>query len=161
MRIANSPLPTLIATACLALSAPHFLLAADKPKFETESLRGKVVFLAEVLEEKHDIKSVPEAHDRTLALETPEGKLIPLVEDTRGRAFRVDKRLREMPVELLVRRYAGVPAVQIIRIHEVTKEGLFEVDYWCDICSIAMYELKQCDCCQGPIELRRRKVNGK
>ena len=33
-----------------------------------------------------------------------------------------------------------------------------ELDYWCDICAIAMYELKECECCQGPIELRRRKT---
>ena len=27
-------------------------------------------------------------------------------------------------------------------------------DYWCDICSIPMYEIKPCDCCQGEIRLR-------
>ncbi|MCA9222733.1 MAG: hypothetical protein KDA71_20565, partial [Planctomycetales bacterium] len=79
-----------------------------------------------------------------------------IVEDVRGRAFRRDDRLRKMRVELLVRRYAGVPAVQIIRVFELTDEGRFELDYWCDICAIAMFELKACDCCQGPIELRRR-----
>ena len=29
-------------------------------------------------------------------------------------------------------------------------------DYWCDICSIPMYEIKPCDCCQQPIRLRFR-----
>ena len=27
-------------------------------------------------------------------------------------------------------------------------------DYWCDICSIPMYEIKPCDCCQEEIRLR-------
>ena len=27
-------------------------------------------------------------------------------------------------------------------------------DYWCDICSIPMYEIKRCECCQGPIRMR-------
>ena len=27
-------------------------------------------------------------------------------------------------------------------------------DYWCDVCSIPMYEIKPCECCQGDIRLR-------
>jgi hypothetical protein len=27
-------------------------------------------------------------------------------------------------------------------------------DYWCDICSIPMYEIQPCECCQGDIRLR-------
>jgi hypothetical protein len=27
-------------------------------------------------------------------------------------------------------------------------------DYWCDVCSIPMYEIKPCECCQGEIRLR-------
>lgn len=131
------------------------------PKFTTETLRGRVVYLAEALEKKYGVKSVPEAKEAALALQDEAGKLTPLVEDTRGRAFRADKRLREMDVELLVRRYQDSPAVQIIRVYEVAKEGLFEIDYWCDVCSIAMYELKQCECCQGPIELRKRNSDEK
>ena len=52
----------------------------------------------------------------------------------------------------------AAPLAQIIRVFEVKPDGLYELDYWCEICAIAMYELKDCDCCQGPIELRRRKV---
>jgi hypothetical protein len=120
-----------------------------------------VVYLAEALEQRAGTTAVPEAKDRILALETKDGELIPLLEDVRGRAFRRDERLRKMDVELLVRRYKGSPVVQVIRVFEVTKDGLLEVDYWCEICAIAMYELKECECCQGPIELRKRKSDGK
>ncbi|MCA9207171.1 MAG: hypothetical protein KDA55_02400 [Planctomycetales bacterium] len=119
-------------------------------------LTGRVVYLAEALQKLHGVKTVDEARQNTLALQTDDDQLIPIVEDVRGRAFRRDDRLRKMRVELLVRRYEGVPAVQIIRVFELTDEGRFELDYWCDICAIAMFELKACDCCQGPIELRRR-----
>jgi hypothetical protein len=101
---------------------------------------------------------VPEAKESVLAVETAKGELIPLVEDIRGRAFRKDERLRKMEVELLVRRYEKSPAVKVIRVFEVAKDGKYEVDYWCEICAIAMYELKDCECCQGPIELRKRKA---
>lgn len=126
--------------------------------FTLDTIRGRVVYLAESLEKRAGLATVPEAKDRILALETKTGELIPLWEDVRGRAFRRDERLRKMEVELLVRRYKGSPVVQVIRVFEATPAGLQEVDYWCEICAIAMYELKECECCQGEIELRRRKV---
>lgn len=134
---------------------------APSPKFTTETIRGKVVFLAEALQKQYGIKSVAEAKEASLALQDEAGKLHPLVEDVRGRAFRRDKRLREITVDLLVRHYEDSPAVQIIGVYEIAKDGRFEIDYWCSVCAIAMYELKQCECCQGEIELRKRKVAGK
>ncbi|MBC7855979.1 MAG: hypothetical protein IAF94_21325 [Pirellulaceae bacterium] len=139
-------------------------LADEKPaapKFTTETLRGRVVFLPEALEKKYGVKSVTEAKEAALALQDDAGKLHPLVEDVRGRAFRVDKRLRDIKVELLVRRYQDSPVVQIIGVYELAKDGRFEVDYWCSVCAIAMYELKECECCQGETELRKRKAAGK
>src|SRR5678815_2338134 len=152
----------ILCFASARFAAPS--LAEEKkpaPKFTTETLRGKVVFLAEALEAKYGVKSVTEAKEATLALQDDAGKLYPLVEDIRGRGFRRDKRLREMKVELLVRRYADSPAVQIIGVYELAKDGRYEVDYWCSVCAIAMYELKPCECCQGEIELRKRKADGK
>jgi hypothetical protein len=127
-------------------------------KYETIRIRGRVVYLADALSRQFGIKTVPEVAERELALETAQGKIYPLVEDLRGRSFRRDARLRKHQVELLVRRYEGSPVVQVIQIFAVQPEGLYELDYWCEICAIAMYELKECDCCQGPIELRERLV---
>jgi hypothetical protein len=145
---------TFIAVLLLARAG-----AADsQPAFETQTLHGRVVYLAEAFEKQTGIAPVPEARERILALQTKTGELIPLFEDVRGRAFRRDDRLREMDLELVVRRYPQSSAVQIIRVIEVTKDGRFEIDYWCEICAIAMFEQKDCECCQGPVELRRRKV---
>jgi len=136
-------------------------LAADEPGkgYKTERLHGRVVFLAEEFEKQTGVPSVPEARERILALKQADGTLVPLLEDVRGRAFRRDERQRQMEVELVVRRYRHSPVVQIIRVMEVTKEGRYDLDYWCEICAIAMFEQKDCECCQGPVELRRRKVN--
>lgn len=127
-------------------------------EFKLETLRGRVVFLADEVERRHGVRVVPEAKERILALRTGEGKLVPLLEDVRARAFRVDERLRQMEVELLVRRYRGSPVVQVIRVFEVAKEGKLEIDYWCEVCAIAMFEQKDCECCQELNVLRRRKV---
>ena len=112
----------------------------------------------EALAKRHGVKSVPEAAQRVLALETADGQLIPIVEDTRGRSFRRDKRLRGIEVELLARQHSGSPFVQVIQIFAIKRDGKYELDYWCEICAIAMFELKACDCCQADIELRQRKV---
>jgi len=128
--------------------------------YKTRPIQGRVVWLAEALARRHGIQTVAEADERVLALETKDGKLVPLIEDKRGRSFRLDKRLRGIDVELLVRQYDGVPFVQVIQIFALKKDGKYELDYWCEICAIAMFELKACDCCQGDIELRARKVTG-
>src|SRR5262245_61128356 len=79
----------------LLLIASSPLPAAEPPKFQLETLRGKVVFLSEALQQS-GVATVVEAKDRILALQTPAGELIPLLEDPRGRAFRSDERLRKM-----------------------------------------------------------------
>lgn len=127
-------------------------------KFEVQSLRGRVTWMSAALARRYDIKEGPEAAERVLALEQKDGTLHPLVEDVRGRAFRLDRRLRDIDVELTVRKYPGSPMLQVIQVFEIRADGKYELDYWCDVCSIAMFELKECECCQGPIELRLRKV---
>ena len=139
-------------------SEPAATAAVRKTPYSTRVLRGRVVWLAEALTRRFDIVQVPEAARKSLALETREGTLIPLAEDIRGRGFRRDARLREMNVELMVRIYHQSPVAQIVRVYSIEKRGKFEVDYWCDICAIAMYELKPCECCQAKIELRKRPV---
>jgi hypothetical protein len=149
--------------AAVTLGALTSLLAEEEradsaAKYETVSERGRVVWLAEAMEKKHGVTGVDEAKDRVIALETGDGRLLPLVEDVRGRAFRKDDRLRKMDLELEARRFEGSPFLQVIRTFEIKDGRKLELDYWCEICSIALYELKPCDCCQGPLELRRREV---
>jgi hypothetical protein len=167
MRLTRFP---LLVAACIVL-AGGFCFAADEAAdsspgdsekandaYTTESLRGRVVWLADALARLYDVRTTQDAKQRVLALETDDGDLVPLVEDRRGRSFRKDERLRDRDVELLVRRYRGVPLAQVIRIHAIKPDGKYLLDYWCDICAISMVELGPCDCCQGPIELRERKV---
>lgn len=151
----------LVATAVLpplCRAEPQETRETQPVPHETLTVRGRVVWLSEAITRLHGIQTVPESRDRTLALETDAGELYPIVEDIRGRAFRRDERLRKMNVELLARRYRGSPMLQIIRVYELTKDRKFEIDYWCEICAIVMFELKECDCCQGPIELRQQKA---
>jgi hypothetical protein len=145
-------------------SAPDSAAAvkADEPTkgsdFETIAIRGRVVWLADALKQRYGINTVPEAGERILALQTPDGQLHPIIEDTRGRAFRIDKRLRDADMELLVRRYAGSPMIQVIRVYAIKQDGKYELDYWCDVCAIVMFQMGPCDCCQDDNRLRERRV---
>lgn len=128
-----------------------------KPGERTATLRGKVVWIGDAMQRLHGVRLPVGSGERLLVLETKDGELHPLIEDVRGRAFRRDERLRGIPVELVVKRHAGSPLAQVIRVYALEADRKFELDYWCDICAIAMFELKECECCQGPIELRRRQ----
>ena len=132
-----------------------------QPKFHTESVRGKVVWLGAALKTHFEISTVPESYERTLAIFTPEGQLFPLAEDLRGRSFRKDERLRGKPMELFVRRYEDHPVLQAIRVYEFRDGRKYEVDYWCEICAIVMYEKGPCSCCQDENRLRHRLVETK
>ena len=112
------------------------------------------MLLADALE-KRKIKFYPEDLEGQVALESQDGTLLPILPDWRGRAFHQDERLRNRRVELIGFRRPGVPYLQVLTIYTFDKEGQRQyTDYWCDICSIPMYEIKPCDCCQQDIRLR-------
>ena len=52
-------------------------------------------------------------------------------------------------------RREGLPYLNILSVYTFDTKGQRQfTDYWCDICSIPMYEIKPCDCCQQDIRLR-------
>jgi len=131
---------------------------AAKPKFTTRSVRGKVVFQAEAMKRLYGVQTDADAAEQAVALESSDGKLVPIVKDFRGRGFLLDPRLRGIDMELLVRQYEGSPLVQVVRVYTIKKGRKYDLDYWCDICAIPMYELKACECCQGPTRIREQLV---
>ena len=130
--------------------------AADSPKEPAPAkklFKGKVVKTHEALQ-RRGVKAYPEELKNQVALETVD-ELIPILPDWRGRAFYQDERLRDRDVELIGFRRAGLPYLNVLAVYTFDDKGRRHyTDYWCDICSIPMYELKPCDCCQEEIRLR-------
>lgn len=132
--------------------------AAKKQEPRRQLFTGNVVLLQEALK-RRDIKVADEMKHQAV-LETETGDLIPIAADWRGRAFFQDKKLRDRPVEIVGYRQPGVPYLQALIVYFPNKEGQREeFDYWCDICAIPMYEIKECECCQGPIRHRYRPAS--
>ncbi len=129
--------------------------SATKDKDETpkELFSGKVVLLQEALK-RRGVKAADEFKAQAV-LELDGGELIPIVPDWRGRAFFQDERLRDRKVDLVGSRQKAAPYLQVQMVFVFDEKGARQyMDYWCDICSIAMYEMKPCDCCQEEIRLR-------
>lgn len=136
-------------------SSPTAEKSSKKPEPRKELFAGTVVLLQDALK-KRDIKVADEMKLQAV-LETKSGELIPIAADWRGRAFFQDKKLRDRPVEIVGYRRSGVPYLQALVVYFFNKKGEREVfDYWCDICAIPMYEIKDCECCQGPSRHRYR-----
>lgn len=132
--------------------------AASQEGVEKVFYVGEVVLLPEAFR-RRGVKSYAEEIAQTAVLYTTDGEIVPVVPDWRGRALFQDERLRERPVELVVNRRPGVPWVSVLSIYLQDEKGKRAVvDYWCDVCSIPMYEIKDCECCQGPIRLRYRNL---
>lgn len=128
---------------------------AKLPEPKRQVFHGTVVLVREALK-KRGIKVAEEMKDQAV-LETPDGELIPIAADWRGRAFFQDKRMRNRKAELVGYRRKGIPYLQVLVVFFINEKGQREeMDYWCDVCSIPMYEIKDCECCQGPIRFRLR-----
>jgi hypothetical protein len=153
---ATSLIVALVLLGWFSLQVVSFAEPPADPSHHNEVVRGRVVWLAAALKERFGISTVPEVAEQSLAILTSDDQLLPLVENLRGRAFRKDERLREMELEIWVRRYDKQPLVQVLRILELKDGQRYEVDYWCDVCAIPMYETGPCACCQDHNRIRKR-----
>ena len=125
---------------------------ADQPP--RRLFTGRVVLLLDALK-RRKIETSEEELKGQVVLETADGDLIPIVPDWRGRAFFQDERLRNRKVDLVGYRPAGTPYLKVLMVFTFDEDGQRQyTDYWCDICSIPMYEIQRCECCQGPVRLR-------
>ena len=127
-------------------------ITSSKPP-KKQLFSGQVVNLQDALK-RRGVSSAIEFKNQVV-LETSKGTLIPIVPDWRGRAFFQDKRLQNRKVDLVGYLKKGTPYLQVLMVFTYNEKGERQyTDYWCDICSIPMYEIKPCDCCQAPIRLR-------
>jgi hypothetical protein len=155
---------TIAASILAGVVILHEAVRADGPVSPTTSqiseprrelFSGKVVLLQDALKQRR-IKVADEMKHQAV-LETKSGELIPIAADWRGRAFFQDKKLRDRSVEIVGYRQPGVPYLQALIVYFSNETGeREEFDYWCDICAIPMYEIKDCECCQGPSRHRYR-----
>jgi len=118
-----------------------------------ESVEGVVRTLAEIGREGN-VPGDLAPFEAQLALRTASGRVIPILSDEGGRAFYLDKSLRNRELRLKIQPTGNFPAAMVIQA-EVWHEGRWRVpQYYCDVCTIAVRYPQICLCCQGPMEFR-------
>ena|SRR5581483_2731319 len=124
---------------------------------DTQYFGGKVMPLAEVLA-RRGVKLDVDAAKHWMALVADDGKVYPLIKDPGSRMFFQDKTLLNRPMRLTGRLLPETRLLQVVNVHSIKEGKLYEVYYWCDICTIKGYEKVICECCGGPMELREALV---
>jgi hypothetical protein len=140
-------------TAGVALCAGTQLVAAPEKLPKPETYTGKVKPLAELVAQigsKLDADAAP----HWLALVTDDGKIYPLIKDTGGRMFFVDKRLLNRPMRITGRLLPGTQLMQVLEVQTLIKGVPHEIYYWCDICTIRRNEKMFCECCGAMMDLK-------
>jgi hypothetical protein len=130
---------------------------AKKAPEKTQTFTGNIVPLGDRLE-KFGARLDPEAASHWLALVTKDGKVYPLIEDDGARLFFQDKSLRNRPMRLTGRLFADTHLLQVLSVNSIRQGKLYDVYYWCDICSIRRRAPGKCECCGGPMQLREEPV---
>jgi hypothetical protein len=128
---------------------------------EAVMLHGKVLTLSSALASRGlSIKVDAEPIAKQVALVADDGSVIPLFSDDASRALFLDDRLRDCRAEVVGRRFAGVPYLQVVSF-KVERQGKFQTpEYFCDVCSIHVRYPQDCPCCQGPMELQMKTDGG-
>lgn len=149
----------------MVTSSPSTRLRAEPaptaPGTTILELDGQAVFLGPALQKKLGREMLDAAFDHAVALQTADGKLFPILPTESGLFFYRDPRVRDRPVRIKGRWHDDLKMLEVIDRYTLIDGKPNEVYYWCEICAIQMYHQKDCDCCQGPIELREHPVGEK
>ena len=143
---------------CLWILSVALAVASPPPRtFETVTVRGKVLKLAEAIKER---KLAPAPDSEPIAKQVvilgEDGTITPLLSDETSRALFVDSRLRNRNAQIVGRRFTGLPYLQVVTI-EVESEGRLRTpEYFCEVCTISVRYPQICPCCQGPMELQMK-----
>jgi hypothetical protein len=127
--------------------------AASAHEADTVTLSGEAVLLTDVLKASGVVCDA-EPVARQVVVREPDGTTTPLLSDEASRALFLDERLRNRPVRVQGRRFAGLPYLQVV-LFRVAQDGEWHTpEYWCDVCAISVRYPQICPCCQGNMELR-------
>jgi len=157
--------PALIGALLLALTP---VLAAQNntqepitPKAgKTQFFEGKVVPLADLLKEIGS-RLDKDAAPHWMALVTKDGKVYPLIRDDGSKMFFTDPKVRNRPMRLTGRLFADTHLLQVVNIHSIKDGKLYDIYYWCDVCTIRRNAGGVCECCGAPMELREYPLDAK
>jgi hypothetical protein len=127
----------LVFLGALATSASAQPAATAAPGPEIE-LRGKLVR--------------PPGNTNALSFKTAEGRSFPLLRTKLSEALFVDARI--LPKDLQLKgRVTATNSFDVTVIRTVKNGAVYDLYYWCNICSVQQVAPGECVCCREDVEL--------
>jgi len=66
-----------------------------------------------------------------------------------------DTRVRQRELQVTARLHAG-DQLEIIKVQSVKEGKLYDIFYYCEVCSITAYTPGLCPCCRNELEFREK-----
>src|SRR5947207_1640926 len=130
----------------------------SQQKVEEMELRGKVVCLAEEMHRLYEA-DLPTNHDHVYGFRTVDGNFYTLLRTKYSEALFVDKRLHEKELILKGRAFPKTRLLDVTRMRSIRNGQVYDLYYYCSICSIKTVAPGPCMCCQGPVELTEKPIS--
>ncbi len=142
---------------CLWILSAAIALASPPKGPETVTVRGKVLLLADALKAR-GLELSPDAEPiaKQVVVLGQDQTITPLLSDETSRALFLDERLRNRKAQIVGRRFAGVPYLQVVTIQVESEGRLRTPEYFCEVCTISVRYPQICPCCQGSMELQMK-----
>ena len=150
---------SLIATLVCAMPASVLAVTpgSGNPNFQDAPLtivRGHVVCLNSSGREVQSPFGCTETGSR-FGFASQDGKLYKfLPADTMTTVF-TDSRVRQRQLQLTARLHSG-DQLEIIKVQSIKDGKLYDIYYFCDVCTITSYTPGLCPCCRNEMEFREK-----
>jgi len=135
------------------------LIGAAPEKPVEIKVRGEVVCLAEEVQRLHGVQ-IPPVHEHLIGIRAEDGRLFTLLKTSTSAFLFTDSRFRGRSLVLTGRTFPPSGLLEVTRTDWIREGKVYEVYYWCEVCSIRTMDPGPCACCQGPVELRERAEGG-
>ena len=119
-------------------------------------LRGRVICLPEEMNRRYGV-DLPTGHAHVFGFRTEAGDYYTLLRTKLSEALFADGRLRERDLMLKGRTFPGTRILDVTLFRSIHDGAVFDLYYYCDICSIKSVVPGPCMCCREPVELREER----
>ncbi|HEY3128053.1 MAG TPA: hypothetical protein VGL91_01220 [Acidobacteriota bacterium] len=149
----------LLAIICTLATSPLLPAGTVKNVRETKAVvvRGHVVCLdstSQASNSEKDCAKLP----HLFGMRASDGQLFRFSPTDSATAMFEDSRVRAQQLQINALLYPE-NQLEIIKVHAVKAGKLYDVYYYCDVCSITAYAPGPCPCCRREMELREEPVH--
>ncbi len=152
-------LVSLLATIVLPMPASSRAAELDSTNLQGEPhtlavIRGRAVCLNAAGREVEALFGCGETGSR-FGFASKDGRLYKFLPTDAMTAVFTDARVRQRELQLTARLRDG-DQLEIIKVQSVKEGKLYDIYYYCDVCSITAYTPGLCPCCRNELEFRER-----